>query len=184
MKKIKIGIFLGSFRKLSHSRKIANVIAGFLTDEFEMIYLEFGHLDLYNQTFENNNIPKEWEDFRNRVRAMDGFLFVTPEYNCSFPPVLKTALDIGSYPYGNNPWGAKPGAILSISPSHGEGAEAKHYLRQWMVYLNIYLMQQPEVYLGNLNNLFDSEGRIKNDDGRDFFSEIAAVFAEWVKRFV
>jgi NAD(P)H-dependent FMN reductase len=59
----------------------------------------------------------QWTAFRQRVKAADAVLFVTPEYNRSMPAVLKNALDVGSRPYGSSVWDRKPGAIVSCSPS-------------------------------------------------------------------
>lgn len=46
--------------------------------------------------------PPEWTAFRDRVKAADAVLFVTPEYNRSVPAPLKNAIDVGSRPYGKS----------------------------------------------------------------------------------
>ena len=92
------------------------------------------------------------------MKAADGVLFVTPEYNRSVPGVLKTALDVASRPYGQSAWNGKPGAVISASPSAIGGFGANHHLRQSLVFLNVHAMQQPEAYLGGADKLFDARG--------------------------
>ena len=94
----------------------------------------------------------------SRVKAADGVLFVTPEYNRSVPGVLKNALDVASRPYGQSAWNGKPGAVISASPSAIGGFGANHHLRQSLVFLNVHAMQQPEAYLGGADKLFDARG--------------------------
>ena len=63
----------------------------------ELAIVEIGHLPFYNQEIEDHPAV-EWTTFRERVKATNAVLFVTPEYNCSVPAVLKNALDVGSRP--------------------------------------------------------------------------------------
>lgn len=102
-----------------------------------------GQLPLYNQDFDQNT-PQPYLDFRGRVRAADGVLFVTPEHNRSMPAALKNALDVASRPYGQSAWNGKPGAVISASPGTVGGFGASHHLRQSLVFLNVPVMQQPE----------------------------------------
>lgn len=70
---------------------------------------------MYNQDGDDDP-PAAWVQFRERIRAADTVLFVTPEHNRSVPAALKNALDIGSRPYGQSVWNGKPGAVVSASP--------------------------------------------------------------------
>jgi len=56
-------------------------------------------------------------------------------------------------------------------------------LRQPMVFLNIYMMQQPEAYIGNSWELFDEQNNLKNEDTRTFLQNWINAFAEWVYKF-
>ncbi|MEN2251235.1 NAD(P)H-dependent oxidoreductase, partial [Enterococcus faecium] len=96
--------------------------------------------------------------FREEVRALDGVLIVTPEYNRSVPAVLKNALDVGSRPYGHSPWDHKPAKVVTASPGGIGGFAANHHLRQSLVFLNEPTLQHPESYIGNDANLNDENG--------------------------
>jgi chromate reductase len=183
MSKIKIGVIVGSLRKESFSKKIARSVSGLMPADFEMQFVEIGNLAMYNQDYDDEGkTPAEWETFRREVKALDGLLFVTPEYNRSIPPVLKNALDIGSRPYGKNVWGGKPGAVISLSPGKLGGFGANHHFRQAVVYLNILLMQQPEAYISNVASLLNEKGEIKDKGTSDFLQSYANAFAVWVKK--
>jgi chromate reductase len=184
MDKIKIGVFSGSLRKESFCKKTARIISNMMSSNFEMRPVEIGNLAIYNQDYDDEGqTPAEWQRFRQEVKDLEGFLFVTPEYNRSIPPVLKNALDIGSRPYGQNVWGGKPGAIISVSIGKLGAFGANHQLRQAVVYLNIYTMQQPEAYIGEAASLFDERGELTNQGTADFLQQYADAFAAWVQRF-
>src|SRR6266496_1412992 len=123
-----------------------------------------------------------WTAFRQRVKAADAVLFVTPEYNRSVPAALKNALDVGSRPYGSSVWDRKPGAIVSSSPSAIGAFGANHHLRQSLVFLNVPTMQQPEAYVGHADKLFDEHGKLVSDGTRKFLREFMQAFANWVER--
>ena len=185
MSKTVIGIFVGSLRKESFSKKIANTVAALMPDNFDMKVINIDNLAIFNQDYDDEgNTPKEWVDFRNKVKELDGFLFVTPEYNRSVPPVLKNALDIASRPYGQNLWNAKPGAIVSVSPGKISGFGANHHLRQSTAFLNIYMLQQPEAYVGNVDTMLDAQGQVTDEGSKAFLQSFADAFAQWIQKFV
>jgi chromate reductase len=134
-------------RKSSLSRILAEALILLAPASMELAIVEIGHLPFYNQDIEDHP-PVEWTTFRERVKATNAVLFVTPEYNRSVPAVLKNALNVGSRPYGSSVWDRKPGAVVSGSPGGIGGFGANHHLRQSLVFLNVPTMQQPEAYIG------------------------------------
>lgn len=181
MKKKKIAVLVGSLRKESFNRKIANQLIQLAPDSLEMEIVEIGNLPHYNEDLEEN-VPKEYTDFRQKIEAAEGYLFVTPEYNRTISGVMKNALDVASRPYGNNVWSGKPGAIVSVSMSALGGLGANMALRQPMVFLNVLLMQNPEAYIGLVHTLFDAEGNLK-EDTRKFLKNYIDSFAKWTEKF-
>jgi chromate reductase len=105
------------------------------------------------------------------LEKLDGFVFITFEYNRSVEAVLKNALDVGSLPYGKSVWDDKPGAIFSNSPRAVGGFGANHHLRQSLVFLKIPVMQQSEVYLAKINELFDESGTIKKEKQKNLLKK-------------
>src|SRR3954454_12702387 len=133
---------------------------------------------IYNQDGDEHP-PAAWTEFRERIRAADAVLFVTPEHNRSVPAALKNAIDIGSRPYGKSAWNGKPGAVISVSPGAIGGFGANHHLRQSLVFLNVPAMAQPEAYIGNAAALFDDSGALVNDSTRQFMQKFLDAFAQW-----
>ncbi|ABX41492.1 NADPH-dependent FMN reductase [Lachnoclostridium phytofermentans] len=182
---VTIGVFVGSLRRDSFCKKVANTFQSLIPEGYEMKFIDISKLQMYNQDYDDDgNTPMEWETFRKEVKELDGFLFVTPEYNRSIPPVLKNALDIASRPYGQNVWSGKPGAVFSVSPGNIGGFGANHHLRQVLSFLNVYTMQQPEVYLSNITNSLDEQGNISNESTIKFLQDIANAFAAWIAKFM
>lgn len=182
MSKKKIAVLVGSLRKESVNRKLANEVIKLAPDSLELEIVEIGQLPHYNEDLDENP-PAEWIEFREKIGEADGYLFFTPEYNRTFSGVIKNALDVASRPYGQSKWGGKPGAIASSSmgPLAGEGANLA--LRHPMVFLNIYMMQQPEAYIGNSWELFDEQNNLKNESTKQFLKNWVNAFAEWVYKF-
>ncbi len=178
----RIGFILGSLRKEAFTRVVANQLAELFPEEFEIVFPEIGHLEMYNQDLDTEeNTPESWKTFREEVKALDGVVFVTPEYNRSVPPVLKNALDIASRPYGANAWNDKPGAIVSVSPGAVSGFGANHHLRQILTFLNIHAMAQPEAYIGSVMNLINEDGTMK-EETVGFLQLIVDSYVAWFNR--
>jgi len=175
----KIAVFIGSLRRDSFNRKMANNLVRLAPPSLKLEIVEIGQLSMYNQDLDEDP-PQEWREFRRRLQSYDGVLFLTPEYNRSVPGVLKNAIDVGSRPYGQNSWNGKPGAVMSVSPSVIGGFGANHHLRQSLVFLNVPVMQQPEAYIGNAGQLFDEKGMLGKAEVREFVSGFLESFAEWV----
>ena len=176
----RIAIIVGSLRKDSINRKLANSICAFAGDKLDCEIVEIGDLPLYNQDYDSNS-PEPFVRFRERIAAADGILFVTPEYNRGVPGVLKNAIDIGSRPYGHSVWDKKPAAIVSASPGSIGGFGANHQLRQACVFLNMPVMQQPEAYLGHVtDDSFDGDGCLKDGPLKDVVTKLAHAFHDWV----
>ncbi len=180
----KVGLIVGSLRKGSFTRMVGNALIEVAPDSLHIEHIEgLGNLPLYNQDLETEAPPREWVQFRDQVRGMDAILFATPEYNRSVPAPLKNAIDVGSRPYGKSVWAAKPCAIASVSPGQIGGFGANHHLRQSCVFLDMPVMQQPEVYVSHADKLFDGAGKLTNDSTRDFFRTVMTAFAAWIEHF-
>lgn len=176
-----IVVLVGSLRKESFNRKMANTLRELAPASLKLEIVEIGQLPLYNQDLDGDP-PQPWRDFRDRVRKADGVLFVTPEYNRSVPAVLKNAIDVGSRPYGQSVWDKKPAAVVSVAPGAIGGFGANHHLRQSLVFLNMPAMQQPEAYIGGADKLWDASGKLTNDGTRAYLTKVMEAYAQWVEK--
>lgn len=177
-----IGIVVGSLREGSYNRVVAKYIQSKLPQEYEAVFIDFSKVDLYSEDLEQNP-PQSWIDMRKAVKEVDALLFVTPEYNRSIPGGLKNALDVGSRPYGQSVWGGKPGAVISVSPGAIGAFGANHHLRQVLTFLDVYTMQQPEAYIGNITASLDAQQNIDNEATKGFLNSFTKAYIKWIKQF-
>lgn len=177
----KIGVVIGSIRKNSFSQQLARNIVNLLPAGYEAEFVEIANLPLYNQDYDENS-PEVYTSFRETVKALDAVLFVTPEHNRSVPAALKNALDVGSRPYGANVWNGKPALIVSQSPGNLSGFGANHHLRQVLAFLNMPVVQQPEVYIGSVHELLDANGKITNQDTIGLLQSAVDAFVSLIQK--
>lgn len=179
----KVAVLVGSLRRESLNRKMANALATLAPPQLQLEIVEIGALPLYNADDEANPASAV-SDFRAKIAATDALLFVTPEYNRSIPGVLKNAIDVGSRPFGKSVWNGKPAAIVSVAPGAMGAFGASHHLRQTFVFLNVPAMTMPEAYIGQAAGLFDAQGALVNDSTREFLQKFMQAFAQWIERLV
>jgi len=176
-----IGILVGSLRKQSLNRKLAQALIGLAPNTLKLEIVEIGQLPHCNADDEASP-PQVITDFKRRIEGLDGVLFVTPEYNRGVPGLLKNAIDVASRPYGKNSWSGKPTGVISASPGALGAFGANHQLRQSFVFLDMPAMQQPEAYIGNAAALFNDQGELSSEATRAFLVQYLDSFARWVAK--
>lgn len=174
-----VAVLVGSLRKGSFNRKLAKAVEKLMPGEFKFNYIRLDHLPPYNQDFDED-YPAECTQLKREIEAADALLFVTPEYNRSVPGVLKNALDIASRPWGTNSFAGKPGAAIGVSVGATGASMAQQHLRNVLLYLDIALVGQPEVYVQFKEGMFDDDGNIGNEDTQKFLQGFADKFVAWV----
>ncbi len=180
-----VGILVGSLRKASFNKKIAQFILEQEDSKFGYRLIDISELPLYNQDFDDEgNPPASYTRFRQELASLDAVLFITAEYNRSVPAVLKNAIDVGSRPYGKNKWDGKPAAILSSSTGVYGGFGANHHLRQSLVFVNLLTMQQPEAYLGDITTCIGTDGTVESQKTKDFLRSFKNAFEQWAERII
>lgn len=176
----KVAILVGSLRKESYNRKIANALVE-IAPELEFQFVEIGDLPFYNEDLETETPPATWTRFRDQIRAVDGVLLVSPEYNRGVPAALKNAIDVGSRPYGKSVWAGKPVAVISSSQGAQGGFGANHHLRPAFVFAGAPVLPH-EAYIGFTPSLFDENGKLTKDDTRKFLTDFAGKFAAFIEK--
>jgi chromate reductase len=177
-----IGYVIGSLRKESINRKLANALIKLGPADFNFKELRIGDLPLYNQD-DDKAQASVVQRFKSELRAVDAVMFVTAEYNRSIPGVLKNALDHASRPYGQNAWAGKPAGIIGASIGAISTAVAQLHLRTILAYLDMPTLGQPEAYLQIKDGFFDEAGNISSPDTRKFLHGWMDKYVAWVKRF-
>ena len=180
MSQTTIAVLVGSLRRDSFNRRLADALEGMVPADVSLERLRIDDLPLYNQD-DDADPPAAATRLKAAIRAADGVLFVTPEYNRSIPGVLKNAIDHASRPYGKSAFAGKPAGIIGVSVGAIGTALAQQHLRNVLAYLDMPTLGQPEAFITAKDGLFDSDGAI-GADGRAFVQAWLDAFLVWVRR--
>jgi chromate reductase len=180
MAKVKVAVIVGSNRRDSINRKLAQALARLGEGRLAFHFVAIEDLPLYNQDLEGE-LPQSVVRFKSEIAAADAVLFVTPEHNRSLPAVLKNAIDWGARPYGQNSWSGKPAAITGTSPGALGTAVAQLHLRQVLGTLGALVMGG-EAYISFKPGLVDSNGIIADETTRWFLKAFIDQFAATAAR--
>jgi len=176
----KIAVIVGSLRKDSLNRKLADAVVKLAPPDFTFTQLKISDLPLYNQD-DDANQAESVKRLKSEIRDAQGLLFVTPEYNRSVPGVLKNALDNASRPYGQSAWAGKPAGILSASIGAIGAAMAQQHLRNVLVFLDVPTLAQPEAFIHAKEGFFDQDGNI-GPDSKKFLQSWMDKYVAWIKK--
>ena len=182
MSQYQIAVVVGSLRKDSFNRRLANAIVKLAPSEFSFKQVEIGDLPLYNQDDDSHQADSV-KRLKAEIAAAQGLLFVTPEYNRSMPGVLKNAIDHASRPYGQSAWAGKPAGVLGASIGAIGTAVAQQHLRNVLAYLDVPTLGQPEAFIHAKEGLFDADGNI-GAGSQQFLQNWMNAYVAWIKRHV
>lgn len=179
MSNYQIAVIVGSLRRESLNRKLADAIVKLAPAEFNFTPVLIGDLPLYNQD-DDANPAEPVKRLKAALNASQGLLFVTPEYNRSIPGVLKNAIDHASRPYGQSAWAAKPAGVIGISVGANGSAMAQQHLRNILAYLDVPTLGQPEAFVQAKDGLFDEAGNI-GAASHKFMQTWMDRYVAWIK---
>ena len=182
MSQYKIAVVVGSLRKDSFNRKMADAIEKLAPSEFTFHKVRIDDLPLYNQD-DDTHQAESVKRMKDEIKDAQGLLFITPEYNRSIPGVLKNAIDHASRPPGQNAWGGKPAGILGVSTGVIGTAMAQQHLRNVLSALNVRTLAQPDAFIQAKDGLFDKSGGI-GPESEPFLQKWMDRYAAWVKKHV
>jgi chromate reductase len=176
----RIALVVGSLRRDSYNKKLAQSLAKLSHPDFEFTTVRIDDLPLYNQD-DDANQPPTVKRLKSEIANSQGVIFVTPEYNRSIPGVLKNAIDHASRPYGQSAWAGKPAGVIGMSGGAIGTALAQQHLRNVLAYLDMPTMGQPEAFLQFKQDFFNADCSI-GEGSRKFVQGWMDRFGEFVKR--
>ena len=171
----------GSLRRQSYNRAALRAATQVALEGATVEIFELDGIPGFSEDNEKNP-PEKIVELKRRIREADAVLFVTPEYNYSIPGVLKNAIDWASRPYGDNAWSGKPAAIMGASVGMIGTARAQYHLRQVMVFLNMFPINQPEVMIAKAHERFDAEGNLTDEKTKEFIRQLLQSLVDWTRR--
>ena len=181
MAKLKLGVIVGSNRRESINRRLAQALAKLGAGDFEARFIAIDDLPMYNQDREQP-VPAPVARFKAEVEGSDALLFVTPEHSRSIPAALKNAIDWGARPWGKSSWPDKPAAIIGTSGGAISTAVAQQHLRAVLGNQGLHLLGG-EAYINFKPDLMDAEANVTDDSVRTFLKTFIDRFAAFAGRF-
>jgi chromate reductase len=172
----------GSLRKGSYNTQLLHAATELVPNGATLtLSAEIGKLPLFNDDVREAGPPPEVLEFRAQLARADAILIVSPEYNYSIPGPLKNAIDWGSRP-PNQPFHDKPLAIMGASPGMLGTARMQYHLRQVAVFLNMHLVNRPEVFVAKAPEKFDAAGKLHDEGTRKVVGELLVALRDLTLR--
>jgi chromate reductase len=181
MAKLKLGVIVGSNRRESINRKLAQALAKLSAGAFDASFIQIDDLPIYNQDLELP-VPEKVVRFKSEVARSDALLFVTPEHSRSITAVLKNAIDWGARPWGKTSWPGKPAAVIGTSSGAISTAIAQQHLRAVLGNIGLHVMGG-EAYVRFKSELIDVQGAVTDDSVRTFLNNFIDQFAGFAAPF-
>ncbi|MCX6626317.1 MAG: NAD(P)H-dependent oxidoreductase [Candidatus Solibacter sp.] len=181
----KILVLAGSARLDSLNRKLARQTVEALRSaglEATLADLRDFSMPMYDGDLEaGQGLPPAAKALKELARRHDGFAIASPEYNGSFPALLKNALDWISRPeQGEHPlqvFRGKVAAILSASPGPGGGRRGLRHLRELLEMMSVSVVPR-ELAIARASGAFDADGRLTRPEDLTGLQELAAALAQ------
>lgn len=174
--------FAGSLRADSFNRALVRAAAELAPEDVEVAVYDLRGIPVYDGDVEQKGLPEEVEAFKRAIRESDAVLVATPEYNWSFPGVLKNALDWATRPAGDNPFRGKPVAVMGASTGAWGTLRAQLHLRQVLASLEARQLHRPEVLVTHAREKFDAEGRLVDEGARARVRELVTALRDWTRQ--
>ncbi|MCW1291678.1 MAG: NAD(P)H-dependent oxidoreductase [Candidatus Rehaiarchaeum fermentans] len=180
-KKLKILAFAGSLRKDSYNKALINTAKEISPESMEIEIFDLAKIPLFNQD-EELNMPESVKEFKSKIKESDGVLIATPEYNRSFPGVLKNAIDWASRPFGDNSFEDKPVALMGATGGSIVGTSvAQMALRPVFSFLNAHLLERPVIYVAEAHRKI-SNGFVVDKELKESIRNLLLAFEAWIIR--
>ncbi|HEY8515423.1 MAG TPA: NAD(P)H-dependent oxidoreductase [Candidatus Binatia bacterium] len=181
MSTYRIAVVVGSLRRESFNKRLAQELIAIGPPDFSFEQLRIDDLPLYNQD-DDGNPADSVRRLKQEIAAAQGLLFVTPEYNRSIPGVLKNAIDHASRPHGQNAWAGKPAGVIGASMGKIGTALAQQHLRNVLACLDVPVLGQPEAFITVSNASFGPDGRLADADTARFLRKWMDRYSVWVRK--
>jgi chromate reductase len=174
----------GSLRKGSYNAMVQRALPGLAPEGMTLTSApSFADFPIYNADIQNSTgFPAPVNALADAIRAADGVIFCTPEYNFTIPGGLKNAIDWVSR-LQNQPFAGKPVALMSASPGPVGGARVQYDLRKAMVFLDAWTLNKPEIFIGGCAAKFDEKtGELKDETTRNFLMQQLVAFVAHIAK--
>ena len=178
-----IVVIVGSIKKDSLNRRLARALQRLAPAEMQFDDVNLHDVPMFNPDDEHQ-APAVVANIKARIKAADGIIFATPEYNRSISAVLKNIIEWGTRPPGNNAFTGKPALLVGASPGTLRTAPMQQHLKAVLLHVGLHVMPTPEVYLYGDHDLFSLDGAIADESVAKFLQSVMDNFTTHVQQFL
>lgn len=171
--------FAGSLRKGSYNRAALNAAKQLAPESMKLEIFQLDDIPIYNADVEARGDPEPVRQFKEKIRAADALLMVTPEYNYSVSGVLKNAIDWASRPPTTSPLLGKPVAMMGASPGGFGTLRAQLHLRQICMFSKMLALIEPEVHISRAHQKFDAQGNLIDESIAMRIRDLLDALVDW-----
>ena len=171
----------GSLRKDSYNMAALRVAMALKPAHCTFTIADISAIPLYNEDVRQQGFPEPVQLLRDQIKAADALLFACPEYNYSMTGVLKNAIDWASRP-PEQPFAGKAVAIIGAAAGMAGSARAQYDLRRSCVFLDMHVINKPEVLIGQAQTKFDANGRLMDEAARGFIRDMLVALESWTRQ--
>lgn len=184
MPDLNIVTICGSLRKSSYNAALVRLLPSLAPASMKFTPVpSYGGFPHYNFDLQDEKgFPAEVTAFADAIRAADGIVIVSPEYNWTIPGAFKNALDWVSR-MKEQPFKGKPVALQSASIALLGGSRMQYHLRQCLVSIDALVIGRPEVIVTFAKEKFDEKTlELKDQITRDIIKQQLAGFESFVRK--
>ena len=171
----------GSLRQASLNTAALRACATLLPEGVTFSLADLSEVPLYNEDLRVQGLPQSVQGLREQINAADAIIIATPEYNYSFPGVLKNAIDWASRP-PDQPFDGKPIALVGATPGGLGTSRAQYQLRQVFIYLNGQVLNRPEVMISAAPSKFDADGKLIDEPTAENLRKLLAALCDTARQ--
>ena len=179
MKHIKVLGICGSLRAASTNMGLLRFAQKHAPEGMEVKIADLSDVPFYNSDLKEK--PAAVFSLLTDLEQADALLFACPEYNYSLAPALKNALDWASREKDNHLLSGKAAAIMGAGGGMGT-ARSQYQLRQVSVFLNLHLLNKPEVFCNAFTGSFDEAGNLIGEKIQEQVIEQLGALQAWTQR--
>ena len=172
----------GSLRKKSYNTAALEALRELSPPDFEFVFHPLNGIPMFDQDdYEASGYPAEATALIDAVKAADGIVIASPEFNHAPTGALKNAIDWISR-CKPVPLVDKPVAIISAATSPNGGIRGQYALRLILQPLEAQALLMPEVFIGSAKAKYDAGGRLVDEPAREALKAQMAAFRRWILR--
>jgi chromate reductase len=180
---VRLLALVGSLRRESFNHALYRIAEAVAPPDVSLHLANIRDLPFYDEDLDQDGLaPDVVHTFRTEMKAADGFLIVTPEYNHSLPAVLKNAIDWASRPPGASALAGKVAALMGTSTGQYGTARAQQHLRSMASSINLMILPQPVLSLPHAANHVNVASPLQSDPAvQEQVEKILVALRDWAR---